>query len=367
MGKSLSRPTADAPMAQTVGPTSRRDQSSYKKAGVDVRKGQAFVKLISGWAKNNATDLNLGGFGGVFDLAQCGFADPLLVAAADGVGTKLMLTQQGNKWEAIGKDLVAMSVNDLVAQGATPLFFLDYLACSDIQGPSLSRIVAGIIAACHESGCRLIGGETAEMPQLYQEDLFDLAGFAVGAVERDRILPKQDPQIDDVVIGLASSGVHANGFSLVRKILDDKNIKDQNIIDELLEPTRIYVQPMLRALKDTENVRGIAHITGGGLIENLPRALKNKKLAIELDATAWPLPDLFKWLMDQGDLTPQEMVNIFNCGIGMAVIVAAKDAQTLTDSLKQSGETTYQIGRIAKHDGAPIKITGFRRNQSLPI
>ena len=342
----------------------RQESCFYREAGVDVRKGQAFVKLISRFVGGTATqgiDVNLGGFGAVSDPKKWGFEDPLIVAAADGVGTKLLLTQQANKWEAIGQDLVAMSVNDLVAQGAAPLFFLDYIACSSLEGQTMARIVSGITLACHESGCALIGGETAEMPSLYQKGHFDLAGFAVGAVERQNILPKQDAQIGDVVIGLASNGVHANGFSLIRKILNEKNIKDEALISELLEPTRIYVQPMLKALEKTKNVRGIAHITGGGFVENLPRALTNKDLAIELNASSWPQPDLFKWLMREGDLPAQEMVNIFNCGIGMAVIVAEKDAPTLTDSLKKSGETTYQIGHIVKREGAKIKINHLER------
>ena len=342
----------------------RQESCFYREAGVDVRKGQAFVKLISRFVGGTATqgiDVNLGGFGAVSDPKKWGFEDPLIVAAADGVGTKLLLTQQANKWEAIGQDLVAMSVNDLVAQGGAPLFFLDYIACSSLEGQTMARIVSGITHACHESGCALIGGETAEMPSLYQKGHFDLAGFAVGAVEREDILPTQDSQIGDVIIGLASNGVHANGFSLVRKILNEKNIKDEALISELLEPTRIYVQPMLKALKATKNVRGIAHITGGGFIENLPRALTNKNLAIELDASSWPQPDLFKWLMREGDLPAQEMVNIFNCGIGMAVIVAEKNAPTLRDSLKKSGETTYQIGHIVKREGARIKINNLER------
>ncbi len=367
MSKSPSRQLSQDQGFVASQPKLRREQYAYKQAGVDVRRGQAFVRLISRFVGDNTAqenkegkiDVNLGGFGAVVDPKKWDFEDPLLVTATDGVGTKLLLTEQGDKWEAIGQDLVAMSVNDVVAQGAAPLFFLDYIACGSLEGQRLARIVSGMNLACDRSGCALIGGETAEMPSLYQKGHFDLAGFVVGAVEREQILPKPNPQSGDLVIGLASNGVHANGFSLVRKILKDHNIKDDQIISDLLEPTRLYVKPMLSALKDTNNVRGIAHITGGGLIENLPRALTNKELAIDIDARAWPLPDLFSFLMREGDISAEEMVNVFNCGIGMAVIVAKDSAPTLIASLEKSGETVYTIGQIVKREGKKINISGL--------
>ena len=322
-------------------------ENQYKRAGVDIAAGDAFVKALTpfvGKSSRKGAACDLGGFGGVFDIGAAGYKDPLLVAATDGVGTKLMLAQQAGYFGGLGQDLVAMCVNDIIAQGAEPLFFLDYLACGKLEADKLTEIVKGISEACIASGCALIGGETAEMPQLYKKEDFDLAGFAVGAVERTALLPNDSAKAGDIVLGLASDGVHANGFSLVRKILSDNKITDR--IDELLTPTRLYVKPVLEVLRAGSKVRGIAHITGGGLTENIPRALQNKNLQIEIDYTSWQVPEIFCFLQEKGNVSTEELHSVFNCGIGLALIVAKDEADKIKTHFEKLGEKVFSIGQV---------------------
>ncbi len=302
----------------------------------------------------------LGGFGGLFDIKAAGFEDPILVAATDGVGTKLRIAIDSGRLGTVGIDLVAMCVNDLVVQGAEPLFFLDYFATGSLDVESAEAVVGGIAAGCGQAGCALIGGETAEMPGMYKDDDFDLAGFAVGAVERADVLTGAETHEGCVVLGIAASGLHANGFSLVRKIVADPGLEwdapapfapERSLGDTLLTPTRIYVKSCLAAIA-AGGVRGLAHITGGGLIENIPRVL-GSNLRAELDASTWPLPPVFRWLADEGGLDSAELARTFNCGIGMAVIAEAEAADGLTRRLTDAGETVYRIGTIERAPDGP--------------
>ncbi len=306
----------------------------------------------------------LGGFGGMFDLAAAGFRDPVLVAATDGVGTKLKIADAAGRHDTIGIDLVAMCVNDLVVQGAEPLFFLDYFATGRLDVARAEAVVADIAAGCREAGCALIGGETAEMPGLYTGEDYDLAGFAVGAVERERILTGAAMAEGDMVLGLAASGLHSNGFSLVRRVVEESGhdyagpapfAPEQRLGEALLEPTRIYVRSCLAAL-GTGHVHALAHITGGGLTENIPRVLPDG-LACHIDGGAWPVPPVFAWLGEAGQVPGPEMARTFNCGIGMVVIVAAAGADSVQAALRHAGETVWPIGRIARRgDGEPVVI-----------
>src|SRR4051795_12051159 len=329
---------------------------TYAKAGVSIAAGNALVKAIAPLAKATArpgADASLGGFGGFFDLKAAGYNDPLLVAANDGVGTKLKLAIDSGRHDGVGVDLVAMCVNDLVVQGAEPLFFLDYFATGRLEAGVAERVIASIAQGCREAGCALIGGETAEMPGMYAEGDYDLAGFCVGAVERGEALTGSRVAEGDVILGLASSGVHSNGFSLVRRLAGDKGWKldrpalfdpDRLLIEALLEPTRIYVRsllPLVRAGK----VRAMAHITGGGLLENIPRVLP-EGLHARIDANSWPQPRLMAFLQAQGNIEPEEMARTFNCGIGMAVIVREGDVRDVTQALEEAGETILRIGRV---------------------
>ena len=329
---------------------------TYEQAGVSIAAGNALVRAIAPLAKATrrpGADADLGGFGGFFDLKAAGFSDPLLVAANDGVGTKLKLAIEHDRHEGVGIDLVAMCVNDLIVQGAEPLFFLDYYASGKLDAAIAERVVASIADGCKQAGCALIGGETAEMPGMYAEGDYDLAGFCVGAVERTQVLTGAGIGAGDVILGLASSGVHSNGFSLVRRLAADKGWKldrpaifdqDRLLIDHLMAPTRIYVAsllPLLRAGK----VKGLAHITGGGLLENIPRVLPAEAHAV-IHADAWPQPRLMAFLQAQGGIEPEEMARTFNCGIGMAVVVAADDADTVAAALEQAGETVFRIGQV---------------------
>jgi phosphoribosylformylglycinamidine cyclo-ligase len=295
----------------------------------------------------------LGGFGGLFDLQAAGFKDPVLVAATDGVGTKLRLAIDTGLMETVGIDLVAMCVNDLVVQGAEPLFFLDYFATSALDARAAANVISGIATGCTEAGCALIGGETAEMPGMYADGDFDLAGFSVGAVERDRILDGQSTEAGDLVLGIASSGLHSNGFSLVRRIVTEAGLDwddpapfaaDETLGPSLLAPTRIYVKSCLAAIKDG-GVKGLAHITGGGLTENIPRVLPDGLRAV-LDADTWPLPPVIRWLAEQGNMASDELARTFNCGIGMTVIVAPDAADRAERILSEAGETVHRIGVI---------------------
>ncbi|AGH51311.1 phosphoribosylaminoimidazole synthetase [Sphingomonas sp. MM-1] len=331
---------------------------TYAKAGVSIAAGNALVKAIAPLARTTArpgANADLGGFGGFFDLKAAGYTDPLLVAANDGVGTKLKLAIDSGKHDGVGIDLVAMCVNDLIVQGAEPLFFLDYFATGKLDNGVAERVIAGIAEGCRIAGCALIGGETAEMPGMYADGDYDLAGFCVGAVERDQALTGTRVAEGDVILGLASSGVHSNGFSLVRRLAADKGWKldrpalfDQDVllIDALLAPTRIYVKsllPLVRAGK----VAAMAHITGGGLLENIPRVLPDG-LHAHVDADAWPQPRLMAFLQAQGNIEPGEMARTFNCGIGMAVIVRPDEADGVAAALESAGETVFRIGRIAQ-------------------
>jgi phosphoribosylformylglycinamidine cyclo-ligase len=342
---------------------------TYREAGVDIDAGNALVKAIGPLAAKTmrAGVLGgIGGFGGLFDLKACGFQDPLLVAATDGVGTKLKVAIETGLHEGIGIDLVAMNVNDLVVQGAEPLFFLDYFATSKLDVGVAAKVVASIAGGCAEAGCALIGGETAEMPGLYEPGDYDLAGFAVGAVERGSLLPRDDLTEGDVLIGLPSSGVHANGFSLVRRVVaacglgwDDPApfAPGMALGAALLIPTRIYVRQLLETIRANPGaVKALCHITGGGLIDNLPRVLPDT-LAAALDQSAIHMPPVFEWLQVEARLDPREMLRTFNCGIGMVVGLARSDVTRVRDSLGPLGRESVEIGTlVARGDGEPVRL-----------
>lgn len=313
--------------------------SSYKESGVDIDAGNELVNRIKPFAKATSrlgADSDLGGFGGLFDLKKCGFKDPVLVSATDGVGTKLKIAIEMQKHDTVGIDLVAMSVNDLVVQGAEPLFFLDYFACSSLDTDTATDVIKGIAEGCKIAGCALIGGETAEMPGMYQKNDYDLAGFCVGAVERDQILPKPTKS-GDVIIGLKSNGIHSNGFSLARLVLEknnftlDHDLNGKTIGETLLIPTKIYVKECLEVIK-TGKIKAISHITGGGLVENLPRII-SKENSIEINYKNWEMPEIFQFLQKNGNISDEEMHKTFNCGIGMALIVDKNDADAVLQSL----------------------------------
>ncbi|MBW4330925.1 phosphoribosylformylglycinamidine cyclo-ligase [Stakelama sp. CBK3Z-3] len=329
---------------------------TYARAGVSIDAGNALVRAIGPLARATrrpGADADLGGFGGIFDLRAAGFTDPLLVAANDGVGTKLKLAIESGRHDGVGIDLVAMCANDLIVQGAEPLFFLDYYASAKLDTAVAQRVVASIADGCQQAGCALIGGETAEMPGMYAEGDYDLAGFCVGAVERDRLLDGSKVAPGDVILGLASSGVHSNGFSLVRRLAADKGWKlnrpalfDQEVIliDALMAPTRIYVKSLL-PLVSAGRIHGLAHITGGGLLENIPRVLRDGSHAL-IDADSWQQPGLMAFLQAQGNIEPEEMARTFNCGIGMAVIVSESEAEDVARALETAGERVLRIGKV---------------------
>ncbi|VVE66364.1 phosphoribosylaminoimidazole synthetase [Pandoraea captiosa] len=325
---------------------------SYRDAGVDIEAGDALVEAIKPFAKKTLRDGvlgGIGGFGALFEVPKR-YKEPVLVSGTDGVGTKLKLAFTLNKHDTVGQDLVAMSVNDILVQGAEPLFFLDYFACGKLDVATAATVVKGIAQGCELSGCALIGGETAEMPSMYPDGEYDLAGFAVGAVEKSKIIDGKSIVPGDVVLGLASSGAHSNGYSLVRKIIEvakpdlDADFHGQPLRDVLMAPTRIYVKPLL-ALMETLTVKGMAHITGGGIVENIPRVLQ-EHLTADIKQDAWTLPPLFQWLQEHGKVADAEMHRVFNCGIGMAVIVSAADADAAVKHLEASGETVYRLGTI---------------------
>ena len=328
---------------------------TYADAGVSIDAGNALVKAIGPLARSTArpgADAELGGFGGFFDLKAAGYSDPLLVAANDGVGTKLKLAIEAGKHDGVGIDLVAMCANDLIVQGAEPLFFLDYYATGKLDNGVAAEVVASIAEGCRQAGCALIGGETAEMPGMYSEGDYDLAGFCVGAVNRDRVLTGAAIAQGDVILGLASSGVHSNGFSLVRRIIADRawDLEEhlpwaggRKLAEILLEPTRIYVRSLLPLVQQGK-VKGLAHITGGGLLENIPRVLPDNFHAVV--SMERPFPPLFQLLQEGGSIEPQEMVRTFNCGIGMVVIVDPSEADRVTAALEGAGESVLRIGRI---------------------
>lgn len=338
---------------------------TYADAGVDIDAGNALVDKIKPLAKRTMRSgvmSGLGGFGGLFDLKAAGYKDPILVAATDGVGTKLRIAIETGQLETIGVDLVAMCVNDLVCQGAEPLFFLDYFATGKLDVTEAARVVSGIAEGCAQSGCALIGGETAEMPGMYQKNDFDLAGFSVGALERGCSLPANVAQ-GDILLGLKSSGVHSNGYSLVRKLVELSGLAwdapspfgSGTLGEALLMPTRLYVKQVLAVLAQG-GLHGLAHITGGGLSENIPRVL-NAQQGVSINLESWALPELFQWLAQQGGLSQAEILKTFNCGIGMVLVVAAEAQAQITALLKEMGEDVIELGRVTDHPGVQYQGT----------
>ncbi len=331
---------------------------SYRDAGVDIDAGDALVEAIKPFAKRTMREGvlgGIGGFGGLFEISKK-FKEPVLVSGTDGVGTKLKLAFELNRHDTVGIDLVAMSVNDILVQGAEPLFFLDYFACGKLDVATATAVVKGIALGCEQSGCALLGGETAEMPGMYPDGEYDLAGFAVGAVEKSQIIDGSKIVPGDVVLGLASSGIHSNGYSLVRKIISvakpdlEADFHGRKLSDVLMAPTRLYVKPLL-ALMAAMEVKGLVHITGGGLVENIPRVLQENLTAV-LDSKAWTMPPLFQWLQQHGGVADHEMHRVFNCGIGMTVIVSKENADAAMAQLQAAGETVYRIGEIrAREEG----------------
>ena len=331
---------------------------SYRDAGVDIDAGDALVEAIKPFAKRTMREGvlgGIGGFGGLFEISKK-YKEPVLVSGTDGVGTKLKLAFELNRHDTVGIDLVAMSVNDILVQGAEPLFFLDYFACGKLDVPTATAVVKGIAQGCEQSGCALLGGETAEMPGMYPDGEYDLAGFAVGAVEKSQLIDGSKIAAGDVVLGLASSGIHSNGYSLVRKIISvakpdlEADFHGRKLADVLMAPTRIYVKPLL-ALMQSMEVKGMVHITGGGLVENIPRVLADNLTAV-LDGKSWTMPPLFQWLQQHGGVADAEMHRVFNCGIGMTVIVAKENADAAMAQLQAAGETVYRIGEIrAREEG----------------
>ena len=327
---------------------------TYRDAGVDIDAGDALVEAIKPFAKKTLRPEVLAGIGGFGALARVPrkYRDPVLVSGTDGVGTKLKLAFQLARHDTVGIDLVAMSVNDILTQGAEPLFFLDYFACGKLDVAIAAEVVKGIARGCTQAGCALIGGETAEMPGMYAEGEYDLAGFAVGVVEKKAIVDGRDISPGDVVLGLASSGAHSNGYSLIRRILEvakpdlRADFHGRSLGDALLEPTRIYVKPVLALMKKVR-VKGLAHITGGGLVENLPRVLPGK-LKAAISRSAWDVPPLFGWLQREGRIEDEEMLRVFNCGVGMALVVPGESAAAAERALARGGETVFRIGRIER-------------------
>lgn len=327
---------------------------SYRDAGVDIDAGDDLVNRIKPFAKKTMREgvlAGIGGFGALFEVPKR-YKEPVLVAGTDGVGTKLRLAFEWNRHDTIGQDLVAMSVNDILVQGAEPLFFLDYFACGKLTVDTAATVVAGIAKGCELSGCALIGGETAEMPGMYPPGEYDLAGFAVGAVEKSKIITGATIVPGDVVLAIASSGAHSNGYSLVRKIIERAGAKPSDDLgglplgDVVMAPTEIYVKPLLKLISEI-NVKGMAHITGGGLVDNVPRVLPENIQAV-LHRDSWQMPELFRWLQMKGGVADAEMVRVFNCGIGMVVIVAADEADAAIASLKGQGLTAWTVGDVVE-------------------
>jgi phosphoribosylformylglycinamidine cyclo-ligase len=350
------------------------DEARYAAAGVDIDAGNRMVELIKPLLRRTAragADAEIGGFGGLFDLKVAGFSDPVLVAATDGVGTKVKIAVETSRHDTIGIDLVAMSVNDLVVQGAEPLFFLDYFACGKLDPAVGAKVVAGIATACREARCALIGGETAEMPGVYHGSDYDLAGFAVGAVERGALLPRPDIAPGDVVVGLASSGVHANGFSLVRRVVADSGLSweapapfapAQSLGDALLTPTRLYVQSCLATIRATKAVKALAHVTGGGFVDNIPRVMP-RGLSAVLDLDRVPVHPVFKWLAAAGGIAEREMLRTFNCGIGMVAVLDPRGADAASAELIAHGETVVRLGEVIR--ASEEARVGFRGHLDL--
>lgn len=348
--------------------SAQKTSYTYKQAGVDIDAGEALVdniKPLAASTRRPGADADLGGFGGLFDLKAAGFKDPILVAANDGVGTKLKVAIDAGIHDTVGIDLVAMCVNDLVVQGAEPLLFLDYMATGALDVAQMTAVVEGIAEGCRQAGCALIGGETAEMPGMYQGADYDLAGFSVGAAERGTLLDGANVTEGDVLLGLASNGTHSNGYSLIRRIVGDRGLNynakasfsDGTLGEALLAPTRIYVKSCLAAVR-AGYAKAFSHITGGGFLENIPRVMPKDTLA-EVDTGTWSLPAVFSWLQEKGNIAAGEMARTFNCGIGMVVVVSEADAKAAKVLLEEHGETVYEIGRITIGQGKPkCQVTG---------
>ena len=346
-------------------------RTSYKAAGVDIDAGNTLVEVIKPLARATArpgADGSLGGFGAIFDLRGAGYHDPLLISTTDGVGTKLKVAIEFGKHNTVGIDLVAMCVNDLIVQGAEPLIFLDYYATGHLDIATAREVISGIAVGCRMAGCALVGGETAEMPGMYAREDYDLAGFAIGAVERNMLLTGSNIKPGDVILGLASDGIHSNGYSLVRKIINDVGFdyrgtapfsKDMSLGEALLTPTRIYVQSCLPLIR-MQKLKALAHITGGGLLENIPRVLPNS-CAAEIQLSAWSLPAVFQWLMKTGGVAVDEMARTFNCGIGMVAVVDASAVDDVMKSLQNAGEKVFSIGQIVPRpeSGRHVNLIGM--------
>ncbi|MEX1179636.1 MAG: phosphoribosylformylglycinamidine cyclo-ligase [Cucumibacter sp.] len=354
-------------MAQS--PPDRANSLTYRQAGVDIEAGNAFVEAIKPAVRSTArpgADGEIGGFGGLFDLKAAGYRDPVLVGANDGVGTKLKIAIESGLHSTVGVDLVAMCVNDLVVQGAEPLFFLDYFATAKLDVKAATEVVAGIARACIEAGCALIGGETAEMPGMYRQGDYDLAGFAVGAVERENLLPRPDLAEGDVLIGLASSGLHSNGFSLVRRLVELARLgwdvpapfaPELSLAAALLTPTRIYVKPILSALRARLPIKALAHITGGGIVENLPRVLPGS-LAARIDLGSLPIQPVYSWLARAGGIAEAEMLSTFNCGVGIILVAAPNEAGAIIAHLAAQGEMPFRLGTLAARRAEAVTFSG---------
>ncbi|MCB1650486.1 MAG: phosphoribosylformylglycinamidine cyclo-ligase [Alphaproteobacteria bacterium] len=349
-------------------------ESAYKQAGVDIDAAAALVENIKPHIKKTLRPGvmgSIGGFGALFDLKETGYKDPLLVSGTDGVGTKIKIAIESGLHDHIGIDAVAMCVNDIVVQGAEPLFFLDYFATGKLDTGVAEAVIKSVAKGCEIAGCALIGGETAEMPGLYADGDYDLAGFSVGAVERENLITGETITEGDIILGLAASGLHSNGFSLVRKIVKDKLGEDytrpapfaagQNLAEALLVPTKIYVKSILNALRKVGGIKGLAHITGGGLIENVVRVLP-ANTAAEIDTASWDLPEVFHWLQKAGNLKASDLGTTLNTGIGMAVICAPQDKDVLVQNFIQNGETVYEIGRITTRKTNPVILHGAEEN-----
>lgn len=346
---------------------------TYKQAGVDIDAGNTLVEVIKPLARATArpgADGSLGGFGAIFDLRGAGYQDPLLISTTDGVGTKLKVAIEFGKHNTVGIDLVAMCVNDLIVQGAEPLIFLDYYATGQLDVSTARDVISGIAVGCRMAGCALVGGETAEMPGMYAREDYDLAGFAIGAVERNMLVTGSNVKQGDIILGLASDGIHSNGYSLVRKIVNDVGFdyrgsapfaKDQQLGEALLTPTRIYVQSCLPLIRQ-QKLKALAHITGGGLVENIPRVLPNAACA-DIDLNAWDLPPVFQWLMKTGGVPVDEMVRTFNCGIGMIAVVDPSEVDFVVSALQNSGERVYRIGHIGsrQESGQAVRLAGLEK------
>ncbi len=345
-------------------PDTAKDSMSYRDAGVDIEAGDALIEQIKPFAKRTMRPevlAGIGGFGSLFEMPKK-FKNPVLVSGTDGVGTKLKLAFELNKHDTVGIDLVAMSVNDILVQGAEPLFFLDYFACGKLEVGTAAQVIKGIAEGCEQSGCALVGGETAEMPGMYPAGEYDLAGFAVGCVDKENIINGTTIAPGDVVLGLASSGAHSNGYSLIRKLIAksgmdfESDFDGKKFKDVVMAPTRIYVKPLLQLIA-TLPVKGMAHITGGGITENIPRVLP-AGLTAEIKAGSWIMPSLFTWLQAQGNVADLEMYKTFNCGIGMVVIMAKDQAAAAQKLLQDAGETVFEIGtiRVQKENEAPTVV-----------